>query len=157
MRTNKCHLQLWIYAELKVKAGIRHLISKMSLIFTSMCAELFFSRSRKMMTPHWGCACLFWWKSQKKKSLGKQTNKQTKGLAGSHRDCLLCPVWGGVTGLSPFQGIPPTAGARAPCRHSFTQKGFVEPRGKQILELKIFVHVGLLWRPPQWQEHSFTN
>lgn len=135
VRTAKYHVPLWIYVEFNVKAGKRHLVRIMSLVFIHLCAELFSSHPRKMMTPHWRCAYLFRWKSQK--SLRKQTNKQTKGLAGSHRDCLLCPALGGVTGLSPFQGIPPAAGALTPCRHSFTQNGFVEPRGKWILGLKI--------------------
>lgn len=56
--------------------------------------------------------------------------KKKKRLAGSRRDCLLCPPLRGVTSLSPFQGIPLAAGVLTPRRHRFTQKGFVEPQGK---------------------------
>lgn len=65
-----------------------------------------FSHPTKTITLHWGCTYLRWWGRQK--SLGK---KKKKRLAGSHGDCLLCLPMGSVTALSPFQGIPLTAGA----------------------------------------------
>lgn len=153
MRTAKYHFPLWIYVEFNVKAGKRHLVRIMSLVFIHLCAELFSSHSRKMMTPHWGCAYLFRWKSQK--SLGKQTNKQKdwQEATGIVYYVLLWEVWQACP-LS--KGFLPLLVLWLPADTALPRTVSLSLGANEFLGLR-FCPCFTLWRPPQWQEHSFTN